>query len=186
MNRTTRAGVTVVLASVLTASSLMAHEPEGAIRRAIIGEVARLAAQSTSSGDFAWGRVRALSPGKSLIIKTVGPGTRKGALVSADASTLRVDIRGQVETIDRDDVLSVTIAPFGLGGHRLASAALGALGGGFAGYAIGYDYPRGEKGIYRAYYVGMPIGIAVGAAAGAFAGGRPAETVYVTHRVSAP
>jgi hypothetical protein len=187
MNRTFRTRVTFALAGLLTASpSLLAREPADALNRSIAREAARLSEETASADDLEWGRVRTLSPGTSLVVVTVGPSSRKGALVSADDSVLRIDIHGQAETIDRRDVLSVTIAASGLGGNRFVAGALGAVAGGFAGYAFGYDHARGQKGIYRAVYVGMPIGIGVGAAAGALAAGRAARTIYLARRVSTP
>jgi hypothetical protein len=184
MKRTTRIGLAVALTGLLAAPPLLADDPGGLLSRSIAHEAARLAAQATSEGTLAWERVHMLSPGTSLVVTTVGPTSRTGAFINADASALRIDIRGQLETIDRGDILSITIPKSGLGGYRLVAGLLGATAGGFVGYALGYDQARGEKGIYRAVYFGVPLGIGAGAVAGALAGGRPAKTIYVSHRIA--
>jgi hypothetical protein len=83
------------------------------------------------------------------------------------------------ESIARGDIVAIKTAPMGWDSHNKAVlAAIGGGGGALAGYFLAYDFPRGEKGIYRGAYVGVPLGLGAGVATGLVIAGKYQQTIY--------
>src|SRR5262245_85430 len=152
MNRTTHAAMAIALVAIFTSPPLLADETEGALSRSIRSEAARLAAEATEKDDAAWQRVRSLPAGTKIVVSVRGAASRQWRFVSADGAQLTGETSdGMPESLARADVLEVKTAPMGWESHnKQLFAVIGGVAGAAAGYALAYDYARGNKGVYRA------------------------------------
>jgi hypothetical protein len=139
---------------------------DGPLTRAAAREAGRLADHTSPSQEpTAWTRVRALEPGRKIIVTTDG-GVTSGSFVEAGPSTLSLAKDGVTEVVDAGDIQLVTrIVRRG----SASAAAVGVAGGLFCA-PIAVIAIAGIAGESRAGYVtmwavriGLPIAGGVGA-----------------------
>jgi hypothetical protein len=148
------------LIMLLCAHPLLA---DGPLARSISREASRVAGQTSATPEPAgWKHVRALQPGRKVIV-TTGEGLTAGAFVEAGASTLSIAAGGLTKILDAGDVQLVTgISRRGSAG----AAAAGAVGGLFAAPIVVLAIAGESRAAYLAAWaalIGLPIAGGYGA-----------------------
>lgn len=161
-------------------ASLPAHGAETPLRQSIMREAARVADEDNAKDAAAWRRVRNLPDGTRIVVSIRDGARLERRFVKADEMQLTMaTASGAEHSVERTDVLEIKTAVLaGSKPNKALFTAIGAAVGAVSGYFLFYDYPRGQKGIYQAVYVGVPIGLGVGAVTGLVLGGNYSRTIY--------
>jgi hypothetical protein len=135
--------VALVVALTTSAVPLAGQErldpSEGLIHRAMASEAVRLAAapadlapvqQGGNSAEAGWSRIRQRAPRTELNVTVKGAPPAKRHFVAADDSQLTVSNgAGQVEHIERTDVVEVRVLAKHIGRHARRGVLVGGIGG---------------------------------------------------------